>query len=334
MRNRYAVDNGNRLVVRPARKGKGAFSVDGRFSADSRNRLIYWLNEPSKDYGLKNKVIFTGSWQLNPDHDLVFRLDGNNGQYKNERLVIKGDIIATDRDSLVFEFVAYNKRGAANIGLLKLSGSWQADEYNRLSFAVSKKPVTDIITLTGAWQVNRNQQIVYTYEKADLKRKSRVIHTLAFEGFWQITSGNRLSYVFERSSQSRFDFRAYLESPNLYPKEGVIKHRLGIGIKENKPYAEKVVSLYGAWKFSRKLGLVFEMDYGKGRLRTIVFNTDISLGRKDKVILSLKDKEGEPLGTSITLNHRFLKRLDAEALLRLKRSATEKSVEIGARIPF
>lgn len=335
MKKRYAVDNTNLLIVKRNREN---LLVNGKFSIDRNNQLIYWLNEPApwrKTYNLPNKIVFAGNWRPNPNYDLELNLDETKDQFKGERLIIKGKIISADRDALVFEVKSYDKQGLLHIQLLNLSGSWQADEYNQITFAVKKKTAPDILTLEGIWQINKNQQIAYTYEKTDLKRKTKICNTLAFTGFWEINSSNRLTYILSRSSQSRFDFHFQAETPNLYPREGVIKYRLGIGISKERRSQTCVISLYGTWKFSRKLGLVFQMDYSQGEIHNLEFGTDISLSQKDKITFFLKNKRGEPLGLEITFTHRFLEKLDAEAFLRLKERLREESaIEAGIRIPF
>ncbi len=337
MKYKYSIDSRNQLFIRPP-KEKVAIPVRGRFSIDKNNQLIYWLNEPAswrKKYDLPSRISFIGNWQLNPNYDLELNLAETKEQYKGERLILKGEIISIDRDTLVFEIISYDKRGLSHIQLLKLSGFWQADESNRIRFMLKKKTSPDILVLEGLWQMNRNQQIIYNYEKTDLKTKTKTSHTLTFEGFWEINSVDRLTYILAHSSQSRFDFRVQIESPNLYPQEGVIKYRLGIGLRQIRPSQNKIISLYGAWKFSRKIGLMFEMDYGKSKVHNIEFGTDISLSQKDKISFFLKDTKGKPLGLNITFTHRFLNKLDAETFLRVQEILKrESAIEAGVRIPF
>lgn len=324
---RYAVDNSNRLIVK--RKNLKS-SADGAFAADKFNRLIYWLNEPlawRRDFGFKNKIVFTGLWRLNSNYDLELILN------REEQLVLKGRIISTDKDTLVFEVVSVDKHGQAHIRILKLTGSWLADEYNQICFNVSKKTGTDTLKLEGSWKVNRNQQITYSYEKTNLKTKIKTTNTLTFAGFWQITDKNRLTYILEKATDSRFDFRAQVETRNLYPEKGAIKFRIGIGVKQRNLYVDKIIYLYGAWKFGRRLGLIFQMDYEK-RIESVAFGAEINLTGKDEVSLSLTNRRNQLLGINLLLTHRFLRRRDAEVYLRLKRMARESGVEAGVRIPF
>jgi hypothetical protein len=333
-KNKYMVDASNRLTIRHGRKN---MPIKGRFNVDGNNQLSYRLSEPMlwrKKNNLPNKISFQGNWQINPNYDLALILDETKSRQEGDRLTLKGDIISVDRDTLVFEINSRDKYGQSHIQLLKLAGFWQADSYNRLCFVIKKKTTPDVLTLEGIWQLNQAQQIKYTYEKTDLKTKRKISHTLSFEGFWQINSCNRLTYILSRSQDSRFDFRVQAESPNLYPKDKAIRYRLGIGFKKGREIRSKIISLYGAWKFSRDFGLIFQMDYGKNKLRNIEFSADFNMEHNNKVIFLLKDKFGEALGINITFSHKFLKQNGAEAFLKLRSSKSESCVETGVRVPF
>jgi hypothetical protein len=334
MKNRYKVDQNNLLIIK--RKWESLLA-NGRFSVDKNNQLTYWLNEPSpwrRKYNLPNKISFLGSWQLNQNYDLELVLEENKAQYVDDSLVIKGEIISVDQDALAFEIKSIDQEGLLHIQILKLSGFWQADEYNRLSFLVKKRTTPDILTLEGAWQINNNQQIIYTYEKTGLKRKTKTSYALTFAGFWQISSYNRIAYIISKSANSKFDFKVQLETPNVYPKKGVIKYRIGVGLKEIIPENLKVISLYGVWKFSRMVGLIFEMEYAKGEFHSLEFGAEVSFTKNNQVGFKLTNKDGKDLGIEVIFTHRFLSKLDAEFLLKLRRTKEENSVEAGVRIPF
>jgi len=158
MRRHYSINENNQLLIKSS-KAKVAIPVRGRFSVGKNNQLIYWLNEPAswrRLYNLPSKVSFIGNWQLNPNYDLELNLDETKSQCKEDRLILKGEIISTDRDTLAFEIISYNKQGLSltqlnrsstkgtvlafsHIQLLKLTGSWQADEFNRITFFLTSK---------------------------------------------------------------------------------------------------------------------------------------------------------------------------------------------------
>ena len=344
MKTKYSVTADNRLTVKPA-KSKRSLALNGRFTANKKNELAYEVNEPlawRREYDIPHKIRLRGKWRLDKDHDLEFVTEEPKDKSAKGVLLLRGRLIAAEADSFVFEMrsaVRDNKREPEVIGtsiyLLKLEGKWQADENNQLTFLAKKGTAPNALTLQGSWQVNKNQQIFYTYETRRLKKGSRVTQTVAFEGFWEINSKNRLTYKFLRGSDSRFDFRAQLESPDLYPREGVIKYRLGAGIRETVRPRVRIVSLYGAWKFNRQLGLSFEMEYAKGKFRSLEFSAEAAATASDKITFSLRTAAGEPLGLSVTFTRKFLRQHNAEAFLRLKAALSkEYGVEAGVMVPF
>ena len=329
----YSVDEFNRLIIR--RKNK-KLVADGRFSLDKKNRLSYWLNEPAswiKENTLPKKLLFNGRWKLDSKYNLNLNLS-KTGQKEADCLTFKGNIISAENNILAFEITSLDKCGNSHIQILQLGGYWQQDAFNRLCFVLSKKASPDTLVLEGAWELDKNQQIVYSYQKTLLKRKTKLVHTLSFSGYWQISQRNRLVYILSRNTNSQFTFCVQLDSPNIYPQDGLIKYRLGIGVRGTKFYKDRVVVLYGSWKFSRVLGLIFEIDYGQGRIKAIDFGIEAGLSKKDKITLMLRNKEGERLGISITFSHKFLKNTDAQAYVRLKRLEEESGVEAGVEVSF
>jgi len=236
--------------------------------------------------------------------------------------------IAAESDTLVIETIqTESETNQQSLRVLKLKGTWRANDYNQLCFEVTlRKGPPETYTFKGSWKLNDNQQIEYTSEDGR--------DTLTFQGYWDISSANRLVYLLEGSSTSRFEFKVQLESPVFYPKKGEIRYRIGIGIRQSRLSAPgQIIILYGEWKFGRDLGLSFQMDYGQGQVRAIEFGAQVTFGR-DKVILALQDKFGQPLGITLTMTHKFLEHLDAEAFVRFKSLQKEQAIEAGITIPF
>jgi hypothetical protein len=334
LKDRFSVDDLNRLVIR---RGKVKLVPEGRFTVSEDNSLIYWLNEPQawrRKYHLPPEIKFIGNWKLNDNYDLELNLLENPSQSALNKLVLRGEIFSTDRDTFAFEIRSQDKAGSKEFQILKFSGSWFSDKDYGIIFLLDKDTAPDVLKLGAGWKVNKNQQITYTYEKASLKTKVKEVRVLTFEGAWEISPKNVLAYVLAASSRSRFDFRAYIQTPNVYPQSGKIKFRLGGGIKQNDRSEGKIITLYGTWKFNRDLGLVFEMDYGAKNIRALEFGADINLTPRDKVIFSLVGQQREALGVKITFTHRFLKKLDAQAYLKFKALRDGSGIEAGVRIPF
>ncbi|MBU0548507.1 MAG: hypothetical protein KJ710_07900 [Candidatus Omnitrophica bacterium] len=251
--------------------------------------------------------------------------------------------IAVESDSLVIETIQIVEKQVGKQGLspkgtvpgthlriLKLKGTWRANEYNELVFeAAARKGPPEKYTFKGAWKINNNQQIEYSCgDDPDV---------LTFKGHWDIASVNKLVYLFEGSSTSRFEFKVQLESPIIYPKKGEIRYRIGVGMRQSRLSAPgQVLILYGEWKFGRNLGLNFQMDYGQGKVRAIEFGAEVFFGH-NKVILALKNEFGDSLGITLTMSHKFLEHFDAEAFIRLKsrqKERSEQAIEAGITIPF
>ncbi len=236
--------------------------------------------------------------------------------------------IAAESDSLVIETIQTESESSRQrLRVLKLKGTWRANDYNELSFEVSlRKGPPESFTFKGSWKLNNNQQIEYTSEDG----RDR----LTFKGYWQLPSANRLVYILEGSSTSRFEFKAQFESATLYPKKGQIRYRIGIGIRQSRLTAPgQMLIFYGEWKFSRILGLIFQMDYGQGKVKAMEFGAEVTFGR-DNIKFALKNELGEPLGITLTMTHKFMEHLDAKAFIRLKSRQKEQAIEAGITIPF
>ncbi|MCX5699921.1 MAG: hypothetical protein NTX01_09565 [Candidatus Omnitrophica bacterium] len=236
--------------------------------------------------------------------------------------------IAAESDTLVIETIqTESKTNRQSLRILKLKGTWRANDYNELCFEVTlRQGPPEAYTFKGSWKLNNNQQIEYTSEDGR--------DALTFKGYWDISSANRLVYILEGSLTSRFEFKVQLESPILYPKKGEIRYRIGVGIRQNRLSAPgQIIIFYGEWKFGRNLGLTFQMDYGQGKVRAIEFGAAVTFGH-NKVIFALKNEFGEPLGITLTMTHKFLESLDAETFIRLKSRQKEQAIEAGISIPF
>ncbi|MBN1914092.1 MAG: hypothetical protein JW788_06805 [Candidatus Omnitrophica bacterium] len=331
--NSYSINKENQLVIQ---RGAKKSAPRGKFVNDRNNRLIYLFREKAswrREWGLKDKIRLEGKWSLDKNHDLVLTLDEGNNVSPGKKLVLKGKIMSVAKDSLVFELRSRDLNGQTHFQVLGLSGVWKADEYNRITFMVKRKLGQDALVFGGSWQLNRNQEISYSYEKIDLKTKTKYRQNLKFSGYWQIDRANKLTYILGRNPQSRFDFRVQVESPNLYPQQGMIKYRLGIGLKEKGKVRAKVITLYGSWKFSRKIGISFQIERGRQKLQRIEFKADLLFKHKNKVSISLISREREPLGLNLILTRKFLT-ANSEAFLSFKSLLDSPAIEAGITLPF
>jgi len=242
--------------------------------------------------------------------------------------ILRKRFIAAKSDTLVIETIqTESKTDRQCLRILKLKGTWRANDYNEFCFEVTcRKGPPEVYTFKGSWKLNNNQQIEYTSEDGR--------DNLTFKGYWDISSANHLVYILEGRSTSRFEFKVQLESSIIYPKKGEIRYRIGVGIRQSRLTAPgQILILYGEWKFGRDLGLTFQMDYGQSKVRAIEFGAEVTFGY-NKVIFALKNELDEPLGITLTMTHKFLKSFNAEAFIRLKSLQKEQAIEAGITIPF
>lgn len=338
---KYSVNKDNQLTLKVPPEEKTRV-LHGDFKLDRNNNLIYLVNEPSgwhKDFNIPSRLKFKGKWKLNSDHDLVLDVTKTKKLAKTS-LALSVDIVEPKKHSLIFRLRTVPSRRTTKISLLTLRGAWRQDKFNRLVFDVGLRPKTGTLTLTNTWKLDKYQQIIYTYQSLKTKRK----HAIRFEGFWKITAKNKLGYILETRStrkkyrrkksltETDFNFRVHLQTPTIYPQEGKIKYRIGVGLRDRR--REKTLTLYGAWKFSRALGLAFEIDYGKGRVAQMGFSFRLKLSAQDKINIELKTKEGEPLGINLIFTRKFLAKKVFEYFIRLKLAGKKPSVDLGGILKF
>lgn len=323
---RYEVDPLNRLCYVNSGKESGVERfrtvLEGEFQSADNNTLSYRVKKPSSS--IPQQVKLSGNWSLDKEHNLVFTLDKENSRLRGNRLTLQGEIIDAKAGELVFSLASGDSAAGRHFYLLKLTGKWQADKYNCLSFLVNRQQgATDTLTFSGSWEVNRQNELSYTYIRSNLKRKEKTTHTLALKGFWDITEKNRVSYVLNKELGSGFDFRASIGKPAARGME----YEIGIGAKGVK----KKFTIFGAWKLNEKIGLMFEMPLEKGKSRAIIFGAACKLDKNYNLELKLKNRFGQDLGLEARLSRTLLDGL-GEAYLQALHEGRQLTLAAGAGI--
>lgn len=324
---RYEVDPHNRLVIRetgrklPLTRFRRVF--DGRFKTGPNNSLTYHIKAPlqgiTPDPKAPHQVKLRGKWSLDKNHDLRLTLNKWRRQRPGDELTIQGELITAEANSLLFAVTTRKKDNLPSIYILKLQGIWQADRHNRLTFRVKKGGGRyDTLIFDAIWEINKQQRIVYHYEKKKLNK------TLTFKGFWDVSKRNRLCYKLSLDEKSVFDFQTGLG----FLGKDYIKYELGIGVANKERPVKRVVTLFGKWKIEKNRGLLFEIEYEKGKAKAIIFGAAAKLTRKDKLEFRLKNRLGRDLGMQLRLSRRLLKG-DGEAFLKLLKSKEESSIYAG-----
>jgi hypothetical protein len=333
MKPKYSLSKNNQLIINLADE---VLRPRGEFIVGKDSQLTYVIKEP-KDWrrqkGVPERLHLKGSWSLNKEHDLLFSLKKTTLQRGKQRLLLKTELKEARSTSLVFSLGTEGLSGTQRMRLLELKGLWQADSSNRLQFLVKQlKGTAGTLTFQGKWQV-KNNSLVYTYKETALKTKKKYTNTLYFKGYWDIYQANRLTYILDLKNNSAFIFRAYLETPSLIAKRGVIKYRVGIGVRGSSLFKTEVVTLYGVWKFSRGVGLTFEMDYKGQVVKAIRFDLYLYIRDKNKITFGLRSKEGDDLGINLEFSRSFLKK-EARWFLRFFKNSRDIGAKAGIELPW
>lgn len=321
---KYEVDPTNRLVLaktgEESRVPKFRQVLDGTFKIDKNNTLIYHVKSASPR-SIPRQIKLSGNWSLNPQHNLVLTLNNEREQYAGDALTLSSELIDAKSDKLEFSLTAKDADGKTHFYILRLAGRWQADKYNRLSFLVTKsRNPSDEITLSGAWEVNKKNQLVYTYIGTVLKTKKKLYRAITFKGFWDISEKFRVSYVLNKELNSGFDFQVSLGKP---AKRG-LEYEIGIGAMP----AKKKFSLLGSWKVNEKLGLLFEMPYAEGKVRSLLFGATCKLNKDYTLDMKLKNDLHQDLGINVKLGKIILKD-QGEAFLQTLKEGKEIALVAG-----
>ncbi|MGH7198408.1 MAG: hypothetical protein ACREH5_06700 [Candidatus Omnitrophota bacterium] len=271
--------------------------------------------------------IVKGRWEIGPNHEIQYRSEG-----KDEEIRLKTPILAAEPGALVIALTTKQAGQKVTTGTARLTGTWHLNAKNRVVFEVGReKGRTDVLAFKGAWRVGRSNEFIYSYEEISLKTKKKIRRELVFSGFWELSDRNRLTYRLAADSDSAFRIRGAFQTQSILAKKGEVRYQAGIEVSGR--HKIQTIVLFGKWKLSRDLELLFEMEYAGGGKRAIVFGGEFALGPSSRVTARLAGREEKPLGVELILTKEFLKK-DGLAFLRLMRSLEESRVEAGMRFKW
>jgi len=329
---KYEVDPYNRLILEKTGKGSELRYfrkvLDGRFKISKHNSLTYHVKSPVGSFrGIPNQIRFKGNWSLDKEHNLVFTLNKWKRQSLGEKLVLKGRIIDVRSNSLIFSLSTVDNDRKIAIYGIELRGIWDSDRSNRLTLSVDKgSALNDILTFKGTWDIDKNYQIVYKYQKKKLKKRKKVVRNLLFRGHWDVVDKHRISYELGKSTGSLFVFRTKY---SVF-KERYIKYQVAIGSKGKGRPVKRVIMLSGRWRIKKGTGLIFEVEYAGKRTNVISFGAEARLSKNGRLSFKLKDDLlTKDLGINLELSRRIL-RGDGQAFIRFLAEKENRSVLIGA----
>ena len=280
------------------------------------------------------KVMIDGHWALTEDHNLKLKLRAGERYLFRKEISLKGDIVGQGADSLTFRIqTAENIKGLKS-SAIELKGIWAADKNNRINFKVAKsKGLYDVLRFQGEWKVGENNEVTYHYERAVLKTKTKKIHTIVFKGNWEL-SEKYLMYRLSGDNNSFFSFDVSLGAKNLRAASGKIKYQVGIKYIRNKVYKRVVknVTIYGRWKFSKDLSVLFDSTYSGSKKKTLKFSIEKFVSKGAKISVSLVDSQNRPLGVQVDFAKAFSN--DAEMFIALSKTGRDMNIVGGMRVQF
>ncbi|MBI4353771.1 MAG: hypothetical protein HY595_00900 [Candidatus Omnitrophica bacterium] len=330
---RYEFDQLNRLVIRdPHDRLQPRRVLEGDLSVDRDNRLSYRLRAtPGEARAMEREMMLDGRWTLTPDHRLGFTLHPQEDR-RRQTLFFNGTIVDVRDNALAVSLWRREDDRMRSTQTVALSGRWQADARNRLSFLVSKADGSeDRLVFNGAWTVNRNNQLLYRYQESGRGRRQPAIHTLRFTGMWDLLPQSKLVYRLDLDNRSVFEFQAALQSSTLNAREGKIAYQVGIRLSGGRAMTQRI-TFFGIWKVRRDLSVAFEIPYTDGRRHALKFTGAYTWLTRNAVSVQLANLRGEPLGVAVTFHRTFLD--DAQLFLRLQRLGKETQVLGGATLRF
>lgn len=326
----YEISPDNRLVIRRGDLAGYRQVLDGRFTTDTGNNLIYQAKLPPgerRGTRVSRRIKLTGRWSLDANHDLQLNLEGLSGPYGREKLRLAGEIFSAEKNKLVFAVRTRSGDGRRSTYLLKLTGCWQEDENNRLTFRVEKgHRKHDTLTFDGIWEVNRSHQIIYRYRKYRPGGKTAGEKRIIFRGHWDIRNRKRLCFWLDLEEKSGFEFKVSLNPVRTGAPEGKISFRVGIGVSRRREPVRKTVTLYGRWRVGRRAGLYFEIEPSRGRRKKLLLGGNYRINKANDIEFTLSNRRGKVLAAGVTLKRKFFKD-EALAFLKLRKAGDESAVE-------
>lgn len=323
---KYEFDPHNRLTVTNTALRGIRKVLDGQFKISGNNTLTYHIKAPVSNYiKAPHQVRLKGTWSLTENHQLRLTLDKWRRETFGDQITLQGEILDVQKNSLLFMVTTKTKDNMLSTYILELSGSWQADKHNRLTFKVDKEHgSSDSLAFDGAWEIDKNYQIVYSYQKKRMVRKEKDVHTLTFKGHWDIKDKARLSYVIDSDTASGFDFNT---SMGIF-KDNYIKYELGIGLSFRSRPVKRAITFLGSWKLDKTTGLVFEVEREGRKIQAIVFGAEAKLTDKSSASFKLRNSLNKEIGAELELSRDIFDG-DGKAFLRLLKSKQESAILAG-----
>ncbi|MBN1493509.1 MAG: hypothetical protein JW938_05120 [Candidatus Omnitrophica bacterium] len=282
-------------------------------------RMAEKYNSPRDGKGLK-KIRIKGTWAMDKQHDLIYRLEGTRTKTGLETIKLSGEMITLEGGKIGVALTTKNSRGKETIYVLSLSGTLKVNKYNKLSFDVKRTAGrSDKLELRGKWEINKHHEIIYKYVQGPRKET----RSLTLKGHWDVLDRNRIAYMVEGDDETRLEFS--VEYGRYDAKKRALVYTLGVGMKPSL----RTVILKGKWRVSKKLGLIFEITYRDGAVYSIMFGATCTLTDHTECSARLKTVRGKDLGIEVELKRELF---NGAGQAFVRGLASEKACELVAGV--
>lgn len=270
-----------------------------------------------------------GKWALDNRHRLTYSSEEDKEQFE-----LEASLVAAEENTLVVSVTQAQEKGRTVTSLVKLDGTWRANEKNQLEFEVSGKigERNSVLTFKGSWTLNENYELIYTYKTRQSKGRTVQLQTLVFKGFWEISEKNRLVYLIEGSSDSTFRFRGAFQTNSILAKKGEIRYQLGAEAAGEKGRV-RTLTFFGKFRLSNKCELGFELECADRKKRVLKFGAEFQVTDSTSITAQLTTTNGRSLGVEVVFHKSFFEGR-AQGFVRLRKTLKESAVEAGVAIPW
>ena len=164
-----------------------------------------------------------------------------------------------------------------------------------------------------------NNEIVYEFEKADLKTKKKRIHKLVLKGYWKVDRKNRLYYELEKESAQPLKFQV---GEAVFEKNR-IKYKLMVGMHAKTQH----LTFSGKWRLHKKVALGFAIDYGRNNEQTLTYTGEFALSKTKKLTFRLNEKIAIRVSQKLTDEN-------ADLFMGIESQKEDYAVKAGLKLSF
>ena len=214
------------------------FELKGTWKADKTNRLTFDIK---KENGADNTITFDGVWEIDNDHQVVYKYEKNDLVTKTNQLqtlTFKGHWDITRKDSLSYVLSANTN----SVFTFTMSAIHYKEDYIQCELDIAMEthlgPFRQIITISGSWKMVKDVGLTFEIKYADNK-----VESIKFGAEAKITDNDTVTFSL-KSGLKNNDLSAELKlSHSILNGDGEIF------LKALKSSGELGFYVGGTWKW-------------------------------------------------------------------------------------